>query len=213
MTLAEFASLSDPVFFRKGYNHIRRSDPKLKPLLEKHGPIGFKPQGEMFESIVESILSQQLAGAAAEAIIRRVRATHPEGKLIPEHLHSTTAAKLRRAGVSPQKLSYLRDLTSRLTRGSLELESLRRRPDEEIIRILDEVKGIGPWTVQMLLIFTLGRTDVLPVDDYGIRRGISQIYGLGVLPKKAEIEKLAENWHPYCSVASLYLWRHKDSQR
>jgi DNA-3-methyladenine glycosylase II len=212
MTVPEFASIFDPVFFRKGYNHIRRRDPKLKPLLEKHGPINFEPQGDMFEAIVESILSQQLAGAAAEAIIRRVRATHPEGKLIPEHLHSTRAAKLRRAGVSPQKLGYLRDLTSRLTRGTLELESLRPMPDEEIIRVLDEVKGIGPWTVQMLLIFTLGRADVLPVDDYGIRSGISQIYGMGTLPKKAEIEKLAEKWHPYCSVASLYLWRHKDRQ-
>ncbi len=211
MTLPQFASLSDPILFRKGYNHIRRRDPRLRPLLEKHGPIDFKPQGEMFGAIVESILSQQLAGAAADAIIGRVRATHPERKLIPEHLQSTSAARLRRAGVSPQKLSYLRDLTSRITRGELELEPLRRLPDEEIIRVLDAVKGIGPWTVQMLLIFTLGRTDVLPVDDYGIRKGISQIYGIESLPRKAEIEKLAQNWHPYCSVASLYLWRHKDN--
>jgi 3-methyladenine DNA glycosylase/8-oxoguanine DNA glycosylase len=211
MSVPKFATLSDQIFFKKGYNHIRRTDPKLGSLLVKHGAMSFKPQGEMFESIVESILSQQLAGAAAAAIIGRVRALHPERQLIPDQLHATSAAKLRRAGVSPQKLGYLRDLTSRITRGRLELEPLRYLPDDEIVRILDEVKGIGPWTVQMLLIFTLGRTDVLPVDDYGIRKGISLIYELEGLPRKAEIERLAENWHPYCSIASLYLWRHKDS--
>ena len=208
--MTEPGNLSDPALFRKGYDHIRRRDPKLGKILDRHGPIKFKPSGEMFEAIVESILSQQLAGAAAEAIIGRVRALHAEGKLVAKHLHSTPAAKLRKAGVSPQKLSYLRNLTSRLSKNTLELQPLRKLPDEEVIRVLDEVKGIGPWTVHMLLIFTMGRPDVLPVDDFGIKKGISEIYGLDGLPKKAEIEKLAERWHPYCSVASLYIWRQKD---
>ncbi len=209
----EIITISDPSVFRKGYNHIRRNDPKLRAVLERQGTIKFKHQGELFESLVESILSQQLAGAAADAIIGRVRALQPKRELIPVHLHATHGVKLRAAGVSPQKLSYLRDLTARIVSGSLELESLRQLPDDKIMRVLDEVKGVGPWTVQMLLIFTLGRPDVLPVDDYGIKRGIAQIYRMESLPKKPEIEKLAERWHPYCSVASLYIWRYKDDRK
>src|SRR5207253_11148318 len=104
MSVSKFQTLSDQIFFRKGYNHLRKADSKLGPMIEKQGSIAFEPRGEIFESIVESILSQQLAGAAAEAIIGRLRALHPEGQLIPDHLHATSAARLRRAGVSPQKL-------------------------------------------------------------------------------------------------------------
>ena len=93
----------------------------------------------------------------------------------------------------------------------LDLAALKSQPDEEIVRVLDEVKGVGPWTVHMFLIFTLGRPNVLPVDDYGIRMSVQRIYGLKDLPKKAAIEKLAEKWQPYCTVASLYLWHAKDS--
>ncbi len=180
--------------------------------MEKHGVIKFKAEGEMFEALVESILSQQLAGPAASAIIRKVRAIYPDGVLEAKAVYKTPMRKLRAAGVSPQKLGYLRDLSGRVFRGKIDLEALRDMSDEEIITTLDEVKGIGPWTVHMLLIFTLGRPDVLPVDDFGIRKGVQQLYSLRELPKKAEIEKLAENWRPYCSVASLYLWRHKDAK-
>jgi len=203
-------SLSNPKVFKRGYDHIRKSDPVLGKVLEKHGPLKFRAEGDLFEALVESILSQQLASPAANSIIRKVRAIYPEGKLEAEAVYKTPARKLRAAGVSPQKLAYLKDLSKRVSRGSIELESLREMEDEEIIRILDEVKGIGPWTVQMLLIFTLGRADVFPLDDLGVKKGVQSVYSLAEMPKKVEMERFAENWHPYSTVASLYLWRHKD---
>jgi len=205
-------SLGDPRTFRAGYAHVRRSDAKLKPIMDAQGVLAFKPEGEPFESLVESILSQQLAGAAASAIIRKVRALFPDGKLEPNRIHRVDARKLRAAGVSPQKLSYLKDLAARVVDGRLDLEALATLPDERIIEVLDEVKGIGPWTAHMFLIFTLGRPDVLPVDDYGIRTSVQRVYGFSQLPKKAEIEKLAEKWRPYSTVASLYLWHMRDNE-
>jgi DNA-3-methyladenine glycosylase II len=203
-------SLADPRVFKRGYDHIRKNDPILGKILREHGLLDFKAEGDLFEALVESILSQQLAGPAAEAIIRKVRAIYPGGRLLPESVCRTPTRKLRSAGVSPQKLTYLKDLSKRVSRGSIDLESLRAMEDEEVIRVLDEVRGIGPWTVQMFLIFTLGRPNVFPLDDLGVKKGIQQVYSLRDLPKKAEMESLAETWRPYRTVASLYLWRHKD---
>jgi len=208
----EAKSLGDSRTFKAGYAHIRKRDPKLRPILDARGVLEFDPQGEPFESLVESILSQQLAGAAASAIIKKVRALFPDGELEAKRIHRVDAKKLRGAGVSPQKLSYLKDLAARVVEGRLDLEALKSMPDQQIIEVLDEVKGIGPWTVHMFLIFTLGRPNVLPVDDYGIRMSVQRIYGLEDIPKKADIEKLAERWHPYSTVASLYLWHAKDNE-
>jgi DNA-3-methyladenine glycosylase II len=206
------ASLADPKVFRRGYDHVRTNDPVLGRVLERHGVIRFKVEGELFESLVESILSQQLAGPAATAIIRKVRALYPAGRLEPNAVYRTPPRKLRAAGVSPQKLTYLKDLARRVATGSIDLEALRAKEDGEIISILDEVKGIGPWTVQMLLIFTLGRPDVFPVDDLGVKKGLQSLYSMGEKPNRAEMERLAEKWQPYRTVASLYLWRHKDAK-
>jgi DNA-3-methyladenine glycosylase II len=204
-------SLGNPRTFLAAINHLSENDPRLAKIIKEHGQIEFKPQGEMFESLVESILGQQLAGAAADAIIRKVRALYVGGKLQAETLYSTPVRKLRSAGVSPQKARYLKDLSSRVVKGRLDLELLKERSDHELLTALDEVLGIGPWTVHMLMIFSLGRVDVLPVDDLGIKKGIQKAYRLREMPKKEKIEALAKNWHPYCSVASLYLWRHKDA--
>jgi DNA-3-methyladenine glycosylase II len=198
--------------FTDGMSHISKNDSLLARVIEKHGRINFKPQGEIFESLVESILSQQLASSAANAIISRVRALYKSGTLEPKSLYSTPVRKLRSAGVSPQKVRYLKDLSSRVVKGKLDLESLDGMNDDELVGALDEVLGIGPWTAHMLMIFTLGRTDVLPVDDLGIKKGIQGVYSLSELPKREKIEELAKNWRPYCSVASLYLWRFKDSE-
>jgi DNA-3-methyladenine glycosylase II len=206
------AHLGDSKQFRRGYDHIRKKDPKLGQVLERLGVISFTAGGDLFESLVESILSQQLASPAANSIIRKVRAIYPDGRLTASGIAGTNSRKLRAAGVSPQKLAYLKDLSARVAKGTIDLESLRDKEDDEIITILDEIKGIGPWTVQMLLIFTLGRMNVMPVDDLGVRKAIQALYGLEALPKAKEIEALSENWHPYRSVASLYLWRHQDAK-
>ncbi len=205
-------SLGDARAFRAGYEHVRKNDPRLRSVLDARGVLRFEPQGEPFESLVESILSQQLAGSAASAIIKKVRALFPGGELDAARVHRIDPRKLRSAGVSPQKLSYLKDLAARVVQGRLDLAALESMPDDEIIDVLDEVKGIGPWTVHMFLIFTLGRPNVLPVDDYGIRTSVRRIYGLRELPKKADIERLAKKWDPYSTVASLYLWHAKDEE-
>ena len=180
-------------------------------MIEKHGRLEFTAEGEMFQSLVESILGQQLAGAAASAITGRVKKLYPGGTIEALALYATPIRKLRKAGVSPQKIRYLKDLSRRVVKGKLDLESLKNEEDSVLLEALDEVLGVGPWTIHMLLIFTLGRPDVLPVDDLGIRKAIQELYSLPDLPKKEKIEELAKNWHPYCSVASLYLWRYKDS--
>jgi DNA-3-methyladenine glycosylase II len=118
---------------------------------------------------------------------------------------------LAKVGVSPQKIRYLKDLSSRVVSGEVDPDSLGHLPDDRIVDELDRVKGIGPWTAHMLLIFTLGRPDVLPVDDFGIRTAIKQLYSLRKLPKPKKVEALAKNWHPFCSIASLYLWRSKET--
>jgi len=210
-TRTKTTSLGEKKAFKAGYSHIKKRDPKLRPILEARGVIAFKPGGEPFESLVESILSQQLAGSAASAIIKKVRALFPDGELEARRMHRMDPKKLRAAGVSPQKLTYLKDLSSRVVKGTLDLGALESMTDEEILEVLDEVKGIGPWTIHMFLIFTLGRPDVLPVGDYGIQASVQRVYGLAELPKKAEIERLAEGWHPYSTVASLYLWHARDA--
>lgn len=204
-------SLADPATFKAGYSHIKAGDPALRPILEAKGVLKFSPEGDPFESLVESILSQQLAWSAASSIIGRVRGLFPGKRITAAKMMGMQPRRLRTAGVSPQKLSYLKDLSARVAGGRLELGPLREMPDEEIVDALDEVKGIGPWTAHMFLIFTLGRPDVLPVDDYGIRASAKVVYGLPGLPAKAELEGLAERWRPYCSVASLYLWHARDS--
>lgn len=212
MTKAGRASLADKAAFKAGVAHLKKNDPKLRRILEARGVIEFKPEGEPFESLVESILSQQVAGAAASAIIRKVRALFPGGRLEAKAMVRMDPKRLRAAGVSPQKLGYLKDLAARVVDGRIDLDSLGSMEDEEIIEVLDDVKGVGPWTVHMFLIFTLGRPDVLPVDDYGIKKNVQRVYGLKELPKKADIERLAAKWRPYSTVASLYLWHSGDNE-
>ena len=206
-------NLADPEVFRRGYEHIRAKDPVLGRILDDHGVLRFEAEGDLFEALVESILSQQLGGAAANSIIRKVRALYPGGRLEARSVYRTPRRQLRASGVSSQKITYLKDLSKRVSQGEIDLESLRTMEDEKIMGLLDQVKGIGPWTVQMLLIFTLGRPDVFPMDDLGVKQGLRKVYSLRELPKKDEMKRLAENWRPYRTVASLYLWRQKDSEQ
>jgi DNA-3-methyladenine glycosylase II len=211
-TVQAIPSIGNARTFKKAIEHLRANDPKLAKLIDSHKRLSFAPEGEMFQSLVESILSQQLAGAAASAITGRVKALFPGEVIDAAPLYAMPVRKLRKAGVSPQKIRYLKDLSRRVVKGQLDLEQLKVKSDQEMFEALDEVLGIGPWTIHMLQIFTLGRPDVLPVDDLGIKKAIQKIYSLPEMPKKATIEALAKNWHPYSSVASLYLWRHLDAK-
>ena len=207
-----FPNISKPQTFQSGARHISRVDPKIRELVKKHGPIKFTVDDDPFESLVEAIISQQLSARSARAIFDKLKALLQIEVIDAQALNNLTASKLRKAGVSPQKIGYLKDLSSRVVNGQLDLNVLRSESDDEVIRILDEVKGIGPWTAQMFLLFVLGRPDVLPVDDLGIQVAIQKVYCLRKLPKAEKIEEIATDWHPYCSIASLYLWHAKKNR-
>jgi DNA-3-methyladenine glycosylase II len=194
----------------RGIQHVSAVDPRIRALVNRHGRIDFRPKGRPFDSVLQSILSQQLNGNAADAIISRTYRLFLPGRPTAENMRAIPSTKLRKAGVSPQKVGYLKDLARRVADGRLNLSRLSKRDDEEIISSMDEIKGVGRWTAQMFLIFSLGRPDVLPVDDFGVKTAIRNVYGLRQLPKSHTIERIARPWHPFSTVACLYLWRSKD---
>lgn len=207
-----FPNINERRTFQLGAKHVSKVDPKLQQLVKELGQIDFEASGDPFESLVEAIISQQLSGKSARAIFGRLKALIGSEVIEAHALKRMHVSRLRKAGVSPQKIRYLKDLSSRVAKGQLDLERLKELEDAEVIRILDEVKGIGPWTAHMFLLFTLGRPDVLPVDDLGIQLAVKRVYSLRKLPSAKKIEEIASNWHPYCSVASLYLWHAKKVQ-
>ena len=195
---------------------LRASDPKLGRLIDRVGPcrLQLKNTPSIFAALAESIVYQQLHGKAAATIFARVRALFPRarGALTPAQVLSASEADLRGAGLSNAKYLALRDLAERCQARSIPtLAEIQALDDEAIIERLTEVRGVGRWTVEMLLMFRLGRPDVLPVDDYGVRKGFSIAFGTAELPSKAELEARAKRWQPYRTVASWYLWRATDS--
>lgn len=208
VTNAEVPSgLTDARTWRSGIAHLKKNDRILARLIDRAGPIKFQPDEDHYEALVGSIIYQQLAGNAARAILNRFKAIYGGRIPTPEEYLATRTAKLRCSGLSPQKISYIRDLCKRLRNKTLDLEKLSGLPDEEAIRELDEVRGIGRWTAEMFLLFMLGRTDVLPVDDLGVRKAAQRVYKLRKPPKKEKFDQLAKQWHPYSSIATLYLWK------
>ncbi|MGD0175395.1 MAG: DNA-3-methyladenine glycosylase 2 family protein [Candidatus Bathyarchaeia archaeon] len=205
-----FVNINEPRTFQLGARHLSKADPKIRQLVKTLGPIEFDAGGDPFESLVEAVISQQLSGQSARAIFGRLKAAMGCEVIEAKTLKRMHVSKLRKAGVSPQKIRFLRDLSSRVANDQLDLNGLKEMDDGEVIRVLDEVKGIGPWTAHMFLLFTLGRPDVLPVDDLGIQMAVKSVYSLRKLPGAKKIEEIATKWHPYCSVASLYLWHAKN---
>lgn len=193
---------------RKALAHLRRADPVLKKVIEQVGPCRLRPliEGSHFEFIARAIIYQQLSTKAAATIHGRVQALCG-GTLTAEPLIGLSDDALRGAGLSRQKLGYLRDLAARAADGSLDTVHLPDLPDEEVTRQLIQVKGVGVWTAQMFLMFRLGRPDVLPVLDLGIRKGVQQAYRLRKMPDAKRVEKIAAPWTPYRTVGSWYMWR------
>lgn len=186
---------------------LRRRDPSLAAVIREVGPCGLRWRGDPFGSLQRSILYQQLAGAAAGAIDRRFRQAFGGRYPRPLDLLAARPAQLRKLGLSRQKIAAMRDLARAFRDGTLSARRLAHLDDAEVVAAVTAVKGVGPWTAHMLLMFSLGRPDVLPVGDYGIRKGARRVYGLAELPDAAQLEKLGETWRPYRSVASWYLWR------
>jgi DNA-3-methyladenine glycosylase II len=198
---------------------LTAADPVLGRLIERAGPytLRLKSQHSPFEALLESIIYQQLHGKAAAAILKRLLTFFGELHPSPEHLIAAPDDRLRGCGLSASKTLALRDLAAKTLDGTVPtLAQIRRLSDEEIIERLTQVRGIGPWTVEMLLIFRLGRPDVLPVTDYGVRKGFaltfkhlpkSKPFDATMLAKAPEMLRRGERWRPWRSVASWYLWR------
>ena len=204
------ASLAEKEVWAQGIKHLKKNDPALAKIISRLGPYTFQLDDDHYEALVGSIIFQQLAGAAARAILNRFKQIY-DGKIPrPRQYLDTEEKHLRASGLSPQKIRYIRDLSERVENGALDLEKLSHLPSYEVVKELDEVKGIGRWTAEMFLIFVLGRTDVLPVDDLGLRKAAQRTYRLRKLPTKEKFEHLSKKWHPYCSIATLYLWRSQE---
>lgn len=185
--------------------HLKKADPVLRGVIEQVGVYRIRYRDDRFLALVESIVSQQVSVGAARAILKRLLDRYPEG-LTPERLMTTDAAALRAVGLSRQKSDYLRGLARHVEAGAVDLAKMDGLDDGEVLATLTKIKGIGRWTVEMFLIFSLRRLDVLPVYDLGFRKAVQRAYRLRALPNPKKIERLAAPWSPYRSVATCYLW-------
>lgn len=187
--------------------HLRAADPVLRNVIQQVGPFRLRLRRNRFESLARSIISQQISGGAARSIQKRLSALVAPAGLAAKSVGVLTPQQLRTAGVSPQKASYLLDLAAKVTDGTVQLRRVSRLPDEHVIAELTQIKGIGVWTAQMFLMFSLGRLDVFPHDDLGIRSALRNLYGLPELPDRSTSERIARPWRPYATVACWYCWR------
>jgi DNA-3-methyladenine glycosylase II len=196
---------------------LRAADPVMARLIDRFGdPDGVLARrgprpGDAYGALVRSIVGQQLSARAARTIFERLTALFGERTPTPRELLDTDPEQLRGVGMSRAKVAFLRDLAEHVEDGELRLERLAELPDDEVFEQLTAIKGLGPWSVHMFLIFHLGRPDVLPVGDLGIRRAVKVEYGLAELPAAGELERIAERWRPHRSLACLYLWRSLDN--
>ncbi len=192
---------------------VARRDRIMAKLMKRTGPFRLpKPTTDHFAALAESILYQQLAGAAAAAIHRRFVALFG-GNLSPEAVLALTPKRLRAAGLSSNKAASIRDLAAKVAHGTIPLDHISRLSDEEIITRLSVVRGIGRWTAEMFLIFQLRRLDVWPVNDYGVRKGYSLAYGLGKLLTPTQLQVEGERFRPYRTVAAWYCWQAVHEER
>jgi DNA-3-methyladenine glycosylase II len=196
---------------RKAIIHLKSADPVLAAIIARVGPYRMTYREPAFATLVRSIVFQQLNGKAASKIFDRL-VEAAGGELTPQSLTAMTDAQYRKAGISPQKLGYLRDLAQRTAAGEIDFAKLPALSDAEVIEHLTRVKGVGIWTAQMFLMFALRRVNVMPTNDLGVLMAIRRHYRKRKLPKPQHVLKLAKSWQPYCSVACWYLWRSMDGQ-
>ena len=192
---------------QKARRHLRAADPVMKGIIDAVGPFTLSLNRDRFGMLVRSIISQQISGSAANSICRRLRELAGPRGLNAANLARFSIAELRSAGVSPQKAAYITDLVQKANDGIVNLRQIGRLSDECIVEHLTQVKGIGRWTAQMFLIFSLGRLDIFPHDDLGVRPAIRNRYGLTDLPDKQTALAVAAPWRPYATVASWYCWQ------
>lgn len=198
---------------KAGRLKLQKSDPTLKKIMKRVGPFTATTRRDRFATLVRSIVSQQISTAAARTILERLELALGKGKLKRGQTYNASRVlkfsvdELRELGVSRQKATYLLDLAANVDAGTLDLKTIHKLDNEAAIEALIQVKGIGRWTAQMFLMFSLGRLDIFPVDDLGIRNAIETNYGFKEAPTCEEMNEIAENWQPYATIASWYLWQ------
>jgi DNA-3-methyladenine glycosylase II len=195
---------------RKGLKVLSEKDRVMAALIRRLGYSDFRISSTPYQSLIQGIIYQQLSSSAAKAVLHRFLAlyggTYPE----PATLLETGDEKLRSTGISTKKVGYLKEVARFELTGTLRQDRLSRLTDEEVMEELDRIRGVGPWTVQMLQIFVLGRLDIFPSADLGIRRSIATNYGMGSPPTPSQAEQFSKRWRPYRTLASIYLWRSSD---
>jgi DNA-3-methyladenine glycosylase II len=194
---------------RAALKHLKK-DPILAKIIEQVGVFAIEYREPRFETLVRSIVYQQLSGKVASVIFARLKAATGEEQITPAGIMKLRTERMRQLGLSAQKTTYIRELAKHTRRGRVVFETIAELEDAAVIEHLTQVKGIGVWTAQMFLMFALRRTDVLPVADLGIRAAMKRAWELPELPKPAEMERIAAGWKPYTSVACWYLWRSLD---
>jgi DNA-3-methyladenine glycosylase II len=193
---------------------VRASDPVMRRLIDTAGPFSLRPERtRRFSVLARAIISQQVSTTAARTIRARLEALLAPGKLDAEGIARLGESQLRSVGLSRQKASYLLDLAQKTLDGTVRLSHIGRLSDEAVIEMLTQVKGIGRWTAEMFLIFSLGRLDVMPVDDLGVRAALRDLYGLDALPDKKTCLEIAAPWRPYATIGAWYCWRSLDLKR
>lgn len=199
---------------RSPASHLAAADPALARIIARVGPYrsSAPPDGSHFDAVLRAIVYQQISGAAATTILGRVFALFGGRSPSPEELLAATDESLRAAGLSRQKIGYLRDLAAKAHSGEVPFDILDSQDDDEVIAELVKVRGVGRWTAQMFLMFRLGRPNVLPELDLGIQKGIQRAYRLRSLPKPDRVRKIGAKWAPYSSIACWYLWRSLDTE-
>ncbi|MBM4386074.1 MAG: DNA-3-methyladenine glycosylase 2 family protein [Deltaproteobacteria bacterium] len=187
--------------------HLARADAKLARVIEAHGPCTLTPRGDPYRYLVRSILYQQLAGKAAATIERRFKAGFGGRVPPPALLAKQRDAKLRTFGLSRQKAAAVKAVASAFDSGLVSARRIPHMHDDAVVESVTQIRGVGEWTAHMLLMFALGRPDVLPTGDYGVRKGAQKLYGLRDLPKPDALAAIAAPWRPFRSVGAWYLWR------
>lgn len=197
----------------RGVAHLVQRDEVMARLIEQVGAFEIKLEADYFTAVVRSIVAQQISTSAARSIYKRLLdASGGTGKLLEEIL-KFSIPELRALGLSPQKAAYLKDLAEKSRDGIVEWSKMNQLSNDQIIAELTQVKGIGKWTAQMFLIFSLGRLDVFPADDLGVRTAIKNLYRKRTLPKPKQLKRWEKLWHPYSSIASWYCWRSFDLKK
>lgn len=191
---------------KRALDHLKKSDAILASIIARVGPCKMTYREPTFEMLARAIVFQQLSTKAARTIYGRLEEA-AGGALTPQAIQNLSVGEMRRAGLSRQKLGYIRDLAEHAISGKVDFARLPEMSDEEVIAALTDIKGIGVWTAHMFLLFSLRRPNILPVGDLGVRMAIQRFYRKRKLPTPKQIEQVAKTWHPYCSYAAWYLWR------